>query len=266
MNILDQIIANKKLEVAALKELHPVKSLEKSELLSLQTISLKKSIQDGNTTGIIAEFKRMSPSKGIINASAQVDITTKGYARAGASAISVLTDHKFFGGNNADLVAARQVNSCPILRKDFTIDEYQIIEAKSIGADAILLIAAVLKPGEVHSLTNFAHSLGLEVLLEVHDENELKSNLDTGVDLIGVNNRNLKTFEVSIDTSKWLAEMIPASFVKVSESGISSVEAIVELRQYGYRGFLIGESFMKHVSPEIAATQFIQQLEAMSKL
>jgi indole-3-glycerol phosphate synthase len=266
MNILDEIIANKKVEVAELKQSQPIKSLEQSAWFSVPIISLKKSIQDVKTSGIIAEFKRKSPSKGIINASASVERTTKGYVNAGASALSVLTDYKFFGGRNEDLVAARQVNACPILRKDFVIDEYQIVEAKSIGADAILLIAAVLKPVEVHSLTNLAHSLGLEVLLEVHDESELKSNLDSAADLIGVNNRNLKTFEVNIQASKKLGAMIPALAVKVSESGISSINAIVELREYGYSGFLIGENFMKHISPEIAAKEFIQQLEATSKL
>jgi indole-3-glycerol phosphate synthase len=180
--------------------------------------------------------------------------------QAGASALSVLTDKQFFGGTNEDLVTVRKFNFCPILRKDFTIDEYQIIEAKSIGADAILLIAAVLDPKQSKALALFAHSLGLEVLLEVHNEDELKRNLEVGADLIGVNNRNLKTFEVSIEISKQLATLIPDSVVKVSESGISDPRTIVELRRFGYEGFLMGENFMKHSSPEVAAMEFVEEL------
>ena len=196
----------------------------------------------------------------MINGNASVEMTTAGYVSAGAAALSVLTDEKFFGGKNDDLTAARKVNACPILRKDFTIDEYQIVEAKSIGADAILLIAAILKPTEVKTLSNFARSLNLEVLLEVHDEHELKSNLDSRVDLIGVNNRNLKTFEVSINTSKKLGELIPDDVVKVSESGISSVESIMELRTFGFQGFLIGENFMKSQNPADEAKRFMSKL------
>jgi indole-3-glycerol phosphate synthase len=194
MNILDQITEHKRKEVDQAKSLYPVKLLEQSIFFSSPTVSLKKYVQRDDKTGIIAEFKRRSPSKGVINAYASVERTTIGYMQAGASALSVLTDKQFFGGSNDDLKTVRKFNFCPILRKDFTIDEYQIVEAKSIGADAILLIAAILKPNEVKSLTRFAHSFGLEVLLEVHDEEELRSNLDSGADLIGVNNRNLKTF------------------------------------------------------------------------
>src|SRR5688572_9417959 len=180
--------------------------------------------------------------------------------QAGASALSVLTDKQFFGGSNEDLTVARKFNFCPIIRKDFTIVEYQIIEAKSIGADAILLIAAVLEPQRSKALTTLAHSFGLEVLLEVHDEEELNRNLETGADLIGVNNRNLKTFEVSIEVSKRLAPLIPDSVVKVSESGISSPETMLELRKFGSRGFLMGENFMKHSHPEKAAMEFVAEL------
>jgi indole-3-glycerol phosphate synthase len=150
--------------------------------------------------------------------------------------------------------------------KDFTIDEYQIIEAKSIGADAILLIAAILTPVEVKALTNFAHSFGLEVLLEVHDEAELKSNLDSGADLVGVNNRNLKTFDVSIETSKRLSTLIPSGMVSVSESGISDPEMIVELRAFGFQGFLIGENFMKHSRPEEEARTFMDRLKKTKRV
>jgi indole-3-glycerol phosphate synthase len=185
--------------------------------------------------------------------------------QAGASALSVLTDKPSFGGSNDDLTIARKFNFCPIIRKDFTIDEYQIVEAKSIGADAILLIAAILTPSESTKLCAFAHSLGLEVLLEVHDEEELKSNLEVGADLIGVNNRNLKTFDVSIDTSKRLAELIPAHVVKVSESGISEPETIIELRKFGYEGFLMGENFMKHGRPDKAAKEFVSALRKLEQ-
>jgi indole-3-glycerol phosphate synthase len=260
MNILDQIIDYKRKEVSDNKSLYPVKLLEQSIFFSSPTVSLKKYVQREDKTGIIAEFKRKSPSKGIINAHASIERTTIGYMQAGASALSILTDKQFFGGSNEDLKVVRKYNFCPVLRKDFTIDEYQIIEAKSVGADAILLIAAVLDSKQSAALTGFAHSLGLEVLLEVHNEKELKENLETGADLIGVNNRNLKTFEVSIDTSKRLADLIPKDAVGVSESGISSPETIIELRTFGYKGFLIGENFMKHSRPEEEAKKFMDQL------
>src|SRR5688572_19192414 len=185
MNILDQIIEYKRKEVSERKELYPVKFLEQSIYFGTQPVSLKKYIQREDKSGIIAEIKRKSPSKGVINPHVSVERTSIGYMQAGASALSVLTDKQFFGGSNEDLTIARKYNFCPILRKDFTIDEYQIVEAKSIGADAILLIAAVLSSDQINKLTGFAHSLGLEVLLEVHDEEELKSNLETGADLIG---------------------------------------------------------------------------------
>lgn len=261
MNILDEIAAHKRKEVDQAKSLYPVKLLEQSIFFSSPTVSLKKYVQRDDKTGIIAEFKRKSPSKGVINAYASVERTTIGYMQAGASALSVLTDKSFFGGSNDDLKTVRKFNFCPILRKDFTIDEYQIIEAKSIGADAILLIAAILSPTEIKSLTRFAHSFGLEVLLEVHDEVELKSNLDAGADLIGVNNRNLKTLEVSIETSKRLSTLIPSGVVSVSESGISDPETIVGLRQFGFQGFLIGENFMKHSRPEEEAKTFMDRLK-----
>lgn len=263
MNILDQIIEYKRKEVEERKSLYPVKLLEQSIYFGTQPVSMKKYIQREDLTGIIAEFKRKSPSKGVINAYAPVERTTIGYMQAGASALSVLTDKPSFGGSNEDLTLARKYNFCPIIRKDFTIDEYQIIEAKSIGADAILLIAAVLTPEDAEQLCAFAHSLNMEVLLEVHDEAELKMHGEIGADLIGVNNRNLKTFEVSIETSKRLAPLIPASAVKVSESGISDPKTIIELRKYGYEGFLMGENFMKHSHPEKAAREFVTDLKKL---
>lgn len=265
MNILDQIIAHKRKEVDDRKSLYPVKLLEQSIFFLSSPVSLKKYVTREDKSGIIAEFKRKSPSKGMINQYAPLEQTTIGYMQAGASALSVLTDQTFFGGSNEDLSLVRKYNFCPILRKDFTVDEYQIVEAKSIGADAILLIAAVLSPAQSKKLADMAHSFGLEVLLEVHNEEELLRNLDVGADLMGVNNRNLKTFEVSTDISKKLAPMIPGHIVKVSESGISSPETILDLKQFGYQGFLMGENFMKHSRPEIAAGEFIQDLRKLKK-
>lgn len=260
MNILDQIIEYKKKEVEERKSLYPVKLLEQSIYFKTQPVSMKKYLQRKDLTGIIAEFKRKSPSKGVINAHASVERTSIGYMQAGASALSVLTDKNFFGGSNEDLMVARKFNFCPIIRKDFTIEEYQVVEAKSIGADAILLIAAVLDPKRSKELAAFAHSFGMEVLLEVHNEEELKANLEAGADMIGVNNRNLKTFEVSIEASKRLAPQIPASVVKVSESGISSPDTIIDLRKHGFEGFLMGENFMKHSRPDQAAMEFVEEL------
>ncbi len=260
MNVLDRIILHKQKEVSDRKKTIGIKLLEQSSFFSRTTLSMKTHVGGKDRSGIIAEFKRRSPSKGMINQHASVEETTSGYLRAGASALSVLTDEEFFGGSNDDLSRARKINECPILRKDFTIDEYQIIEAKAIGADAILLIAAVLDPRESRKFASFAHSLGLEVLLEVHNKEELVKNLDAGADLIGVNNRDLKTFAVSTEISKKLAPLIPAGVVKVSESGISSPDTIVELKNYGYQGFLIGENFMKDRQPHVAAEEFIWKM------
>ncbi|MCH7401951.1 indole-3-glycerol phosphate synthase TrpC [Belliella kenyensis] len=258
MNILDKIIAHKKQEVAEKSSLIPVKLLEKSIFFQSEVVSMKSYVADPDRTGIIAEFKRKSPSKGVINASAKVEATSIGYMQAGASALSILTDQQFFGGNNEDLIQARKFNFCPILRKDFIIEEYQIIEAKSIGADCILLIAAALAPKRLEELANFAKSLGLEVLMEVHDADELQASLNDALDLVGVNNRSLKTFEVSVDTSFDLVNNIPDQFVKISESGLSKPETLVELKKAGYSGFLIGENFMKSSRPHQAAYNFMK--------
>jgi indole-3-glycerol phosphate synthase len=185
--------------------------------------------------------------------------------QAGASALSILTDKDFFGGSSDDLTMARKFNFCPILRKDFIVDEYQIVEAKSIGADAILLIAAALSAKRLNELALFAKSLSLEILMEVHTEEELTSNREAEVDLVGVNNRDLKTFDVSLDLSKRLAPMLPKGKVFVSESGIDSPAAIIELRKYGYEGFLMGQNFMQHSRPEQAAKDFINQLNKIGK-
>ena len=263
MNILDKIIADKYQEVAEKKSLIPVKLLEKSVYFSGPVVSMKKYVTHPEKSGIIAEFKRKSPSKGVINGSASLETVSIGYMQAGASAMSILTDKEYFGGTNEDLKTARKFNFCPILRKDFVVDEYQILEAKSIGADCILLIAAALEPEKLKSLAYFAKSLGLEVLMEVHDAEELERSLCDGLDLVGVNNRNLKTFEVSVDTSLALVDQIPNSFVKVSESGISDPGTLVRLKHAGFEGFLIGENFMKSSRPELAAYNFIKEFKKL---
>ncbi|WP_436515786.1 indole-3-glycerol phosphate synthase TrpC [Ekhidna sp. To15] len=260
MDILSEIIENKRKEVEASKELYPVKLLENSAYYESKPVSLKKYLKREDKSGIIAEIKRKSPSKGIINAHVSVERTSIGYMQAGASGLSVLTDNEYFGGSSDDLKVARSFNFCPILRKDFMIDEYQVIEAKSIGADVILLIASVLDKSEIEKLGGLAQSLGMEVLLEVHNEDELKRSITDKVDLIGVNNRNLKTFKTDVQTSYDLVELIPNEFVKVSESGIADPNTISQLKKVGYEGFLIGETFMKSGRPEKAAKEFIRQL------
>ena len=265
MNILDEIIASKTKEVTHKKALFPQKLLESSIHFGVQPISLKKYIKRSDKSGIIAEIKRKSPSKGIINSQVSVERISIGYMQAGASALSVLTDKAYFGGSNEDLTVARDYNFCPILRKDFIIDEYQIIEAKSIGADAILLIAAALSPIRLQELAKFAKSLQMEVLMEVHDLTELQANLHPEIDLIGVNNRNLKSFETDVTTSKNLVNHIPAEYLKISESGIDSPAVVHELQQIGFDGFLIGESFMKHSRPEHACGKFIKELQSLNQ-
>ncbi|ELR70867.1 Indole-3-glycerol phosphate synthase [Fulvivirga imtechensis AK7] len=264
MNILEEIIAHKKKEIAERKSLFPTKLLEQSIYFAGTPVSLKKYILREDKSGIIAEFKRKSPSKGIINSNAAVEKVSIGYMQAGASALSILTDTQYFGGRSEDLTVARKFNFCPILRKDFIIDEYQIIEAKSIGADVILLIAAVLEEPEVERLAKFARSLGLEVLLEVHNEQELSA-INPYVDLVGVNNRDLTTFKVDLATSVALSELIPGDFVKVSESGIHTPEDIVELKKHGFNGFLIGERFMQNSRPEKACAGFIERLSEIEE-
>ena len=259
MNILDKIIFDKRREVVLKKSIIPVFQLEASVFFEKQTISLSHNLQNSNS-GIIAEHKRRSPSKAEINYGFTVEEVVKGYETAGACGISVLTDGKYFGGSLDDLVLARATVNIPLLRKEFIVDEYQILEAKAHGADLILLIAAVLSREEIKSLSEFAHRLGLEVLLEVHNQEELEKSIMPSLDMIGVNNRNLKTFEVSLDFSKELAAQIPNDFVKVSESGISSIEAITELKPYGYQGFLIGENFMKTANAGQAAKEFISKI------
>lgn len=262
MNVLDQIIVQKQKEVAEKKSLYPVKLLERSTFFESPTVSFKKYLLREDKVGIIAEFKRKSPSKGIINKYADVERTSIGYMQAGASALSVLTDPEFFGGKNEDLTTARKFNYCPILRKDFIIDEYQIVETKSIGADVILLLANVLSTEQIKQFAQFAKSLGLEVLLEIRDKEELNS-VNEFVDAVGVNNRNLKDFSVNVSQSFELANLIPSEFIKISESGMALAKTIVELSDAGFKGFLMGETFMKNSRPEIACANFIKEVNTL---
>ncbi len=259
MDILEKIVIDKRKEVDSVKSIIPVSQLENSVLFSRETISLANALKNSNS-GIIAEHKRRSPSKSIINNSLNVQDVATGYEKAGVCGMSVLTDGKYFGGALNDLLLARASAKIPLLRKEFIIDEYQILEAKAHGADVILLIAAILTKQEIKQFSEFAKSLQLDVLLEVHNEEELHKSIMPSLDMLGVNNRNLKTFEVSLETSKTLSALIPNDFVKVSESGISSVEAIKTLQPYGYKGFLIGENFMKTNNPGESATHFINNL------
>jgi indole-3-glycerol phosphate synthase len=260
MSILDTIVAHKRTEIQSAKKNVSYTSLEESEYFHRDVLSFKDFLLDPNRTGIIAEFKRKSPSKGIINNTVSVEEVTKGYAAAGASALSVLTDRQFFMGKKIDLIRARRVNQVPILRKDFMIDEYQVIEAKALGADIILLIAAILTPQQVQQLGSLAKSIGLNVLLEVHNLEELQRSINPYIDAIGVNNRNLADFTVSVDTSYKLAEHIPAEFMKISESAISNTETIKGLKKAGFNGFLIGENFMKQADPGEAMKEFVEGL------
>ncbi len=260
MNILDTIIAKKKIEVASNKARVSIDELKQSDLFMRPIFSLKDFLLDETKTGIIAEFKRQSPSKGIINGTADVLEVTQAYTLNGASCLSVLTDEHFFGGSEQDLRKAR-VNNIPILRKDFIIDEYQIIEARSMGADVILLIAACLTPERVKELATFAKSIQLEVLLEIHSEEELQHICDE-TELVGVNNRDLKTFTVDINRSIELSKKIPDNKIKIAESGINDIETIRIFREAGFKGFLIGENFMKQPDPTIAFAIFVKQLNA----
>ncbi|MCK7591466.1 indole-3-glycerol phosphate synthase TrpC [Subsaxibacter sp. CAU 1640] len=259
MTILDKIVVDKRKEVGFKKSVIPFSQLEQSVLFQKNTNSLVSNLHQSNS-GIIAEHKRRSPSKAVINQDLNVFEVAKGYENAGVCGMSVLTDGKYFGGSLDDLIVARSSCDLPLLRKEFLIDEYQILEAKAFGADVILLIAAILSKADIKRFSELAQSVGLEVLLEVHNEEELHKSIMPSLDMIGVNNRNLNTFEVSLDTSKNLSSLIPNEFIKVSESGISSIEAIKDLKAYDYKGFLIGENFMKTNHPGNSASEFIKEL------
>tara|TARA_B110000091_G_C13769006_1_gene455739 strand:- start:207 stop:995 length:789 start_codon:yes stop_codon:yes gene_type:complete len=262
MTILDKIIAFKKKEIAKIKAEVSVKKLVESPNFSRQPLSLKKSLLAVDSTGIIAEFKRQSPSKGTINDKATIAEVTNGYLDANVAAQSILTDTSFFGGTMADLMEARVINQQkPILRKDFIVDGFQIVEAKAIGADVILLIAACLTAEELKNYGNLAIDLGMEVLYEVHAQEDLDKINHLDNKIIGINNRNLKTFDVDLEHSIKLAGQIPDSCVKISESGISDPRIITGLKEYGFQGFLIGENFMKEENPGAACQTFINQIK-----
>lgn len=260
-DILEEIKQHKLLEVKQRKAAVPERELEKH--ITGQPISLRKHLLAKDSSGILAEFKRKSPSKGIIHDNADAAVITSGYIQAGAAALSVLTDEKYFGGTVDDLKAARK-NNCPILRKDFVVDEYQITEARAIGADVILLIAEILTKEEVKQLAQKANSLGMEVLMEMHTAEHLEK-LNPLIHLAGINNRNLKTFEVDIETSIKLAKQLPDSFVKVAESGIHDAATLLKLKAVGFNGFLIGELFMSQTNPAEACRKFIQQIREPEK-
>ena len=261
MTILDKIIAFKKTEIAKIKAEVHIKKLVESPNFGREVFSLKKSLLEVGSTGIIAEFKRQSPSKGIINDTATIADVTNGYLDANVAAQSILTDTSFFGGSMADLMEARVINQQkPILRKDFIVDGFQIVEAKAIGADVILLIAACLTSEELKNYGNLATDLGLEVLYEVHTQEDLDKINDLDNKIIGINNRNLNTFEVDIENSIKLSNQIPDSSLKISESGISDPKIIMGLKEYGFQGFLIGETFMNAENPGEACLEFISQI------
>jgi indole-3-glycerol phosphate synthase len=261
MNILDTIKAQKLKEVAHLKSQFSYSFLEEQHLFNSATHSLIKAIESSVTGGIIAEFKRKSPAKGNINLDANVIEVTQGYYNATVSGLSVLTDVDFFGARTNDFELARKSNTIPMLRKDFIVDEYQIIQSKAMGADVILLIAKILTKKQIQSYTNLAHELGMEVFLETQNEAEILENIDLNFDLIGINNRNLNSFEVSVENSIKLAQLLPKSSVKIAESGIDSLETIQLLKANGFDGFLIGEYFMKDKNPAEKCSNLIEKLK-----
>ncbi len=257
MTILDKIIERKKEEIAVSKAKISIDSLKNSEFFGRQSFSLKESVK--NKSGIIAEFKRKSPSKGIINDKVHPLEVVSAYENFGASGISILTDRDFFGGSFDDILKVRSHISIPILRKDFMVDEYQFYEAKSIGADAVLLIAACLSPVQVLEFTELAHQLSLEVLLEIHTEDEL-NHFNAEIDLVGINNRNLKDFKVDLQHSVLLKDQLPKEVLSVAESGIYSTEDFKYLKEKGFDGFLMGEYFMKNEDPANKFAEFISNV------
>jgi len=264
-DILEEIVANKRIEVALQKEqLAPSALYSKVEKMMADAdysqLSMRQSLAQ-SASGIISEFKRKSPSKGWIKEEGKPDIIPASYSANGASAISILTDEKYFGGSMDFVRIARPSVACPILRKDFIIDEYQLFQAREIGANAVLLIAADLTKDECKQLARTAHELQLETLLEVHSEPELDY-VGDNIDMVGVNNRNLGTFHTDVQNSYRLASLLPKDYLLVSESGISNPQTVRELREAGFRGFLIGETFMKTPNPGESLAQFIKEVVA----
>lgn len=257
MNILDKIITRKKQEIEDSKSKISLQHLKDSEFFNRKTLSLKETLL--SKSGIIAEFKRQSPSKGIINDQISPLEIVSAYENFGASAVSILTDTDFFGGSFEDILSVRNHINIPILRKDFMIDEYQFYEAKSIGADIILLIAACLSTTQVLEFTELAHSLDLEVLLEIHTEDELQ-HINKDIDFVGINNRNLKDFKVNLQHSVYLKNQLPQNTLSIAESGIYSDEDFKFLKEKGFDGFLMGEYFMKDEKPGNKFREFISNV------
>ncbi len=262
-DILEEIVAHKRIEIEQQKAIIAPAILYSSvDTLMAEDTSKHRSMRESlanSASGIIAEFKRKSPSKGWIKEEGKPDVIPASYSQNGASAISILTDEKYFGGSLRFLRAARPTVTCPILRKDFIVDEYQLYQAKMVGADAVLLIAADLTKEECKTLAKKAHQLQLETLLEVHAEAELEY-VGENIDMVGVNNRNLGTFHTDVANSYRLASLLPKDYLLVSESGISNPQTVRELREAGFRGFLIGETFMKTEDPGAALKEFIAQV------
>lgn len=257
MTILDKIIARKKEEVAFAKIQKSISELCDTDFYHRETLSMKTSVQE--RSGIIAEFKRKSPSKGIINDISKPLEVISAYEKHGASGVSILTDTDFFGGSFQDILSVRNSVNIPILRKDFMIDTYQFHEAKAIGADAVLLIAACLSPNQVAEFTDLAHELGLEVLLEIHTEKEL-NHFNKSIDLSGINNRNLKDFKVDLEHSVKLKNLLPKNTLCVAESGIYSLADFKFLKEKGFDAFLMGEYFMKNENPAICFEKFSREV------
>lgn len=257
-DILQEIVAAKRVEVASRKAVMPMEHLS-NQCAGLKKGRSLKAALEASDTGIIAEFKRKSPSKGYLFEGADVADVAPAYEAAGCSALSVLTDYPYFGGTIRDLKTARSLVDVPILRKDFIIDPYQVYESKMLGADVILLIAAILTPDEAYDLGELAHELGMEVLLEVHLEAELEY-VSRYTDLLGVNNRQLRTFKTDVQTSFDLASKVPAGVTRVSESGLSEPSTLKSLRKAGFRGFLMGEAFMKTGEPGLALGSLMEVL------
>ncbi len=256
-NRLNEIVAVKKLEVSQLQKEYKVSDLEATSYFNRKGMSLKKRLL--KTPGLITEFKRASPSEGAINQEAKVQSIVRGYDKAGAAAISILTDKQFFGGSTSDLVQARQITDIPILRKDFIIDEIQVYQAKSVGADIILLIAEILEKDQAKALAQLAKEIQLEVLFEVHSPEQLEK-LNEYVDFVGVNNRDLTTFTVDIQQSIDMAKLVPSDFIKISESGYTQAEEVLSVLHHGYRGFLIGSHFMRYEDPAAAVERMLSSL------
>lgn len=261
MNILAQICEHKRQALPARQRRQPPESLRQQPGFDRRCHSMKAALLHARSSGIIAEFKRRSPSRGPINPEAPVAAVTRGYAQAGAAALSVLTDSYFFGAQPDDFALARAATTLPLLRKDFIVDAYQLVESKAMGADVVLLIAAVLPPPKLRDYVALAHELGMEVLLETHNLAEIEANRDCGADMWGINHRDLTTFTTDLNVGASLVSQLPVGCVAVAESGIHSVEAIRQLQQQGFSAFLIGEWLMRQPQPAAFCAKLINQLQ-----